>query len=372
MGFGDWDKLILGLYLAGVTLFGYLARGRVASTRDFFLAGRRAPWWLACVSIVATETSTLTFVALPGIAFAGDISFLQVVLGFLLGRVAVALFLVPAYTRGRLATSYELISRRLGRGAQRAASGVFCLTRLLGDGVRLLSACLVLEEILDLTLGRAPGNDLAAVGVIGLLTLVYTVTGGMRAVLWTDFIQLLLYLAGGGLALHLALQSIPGGMGGLWEAAGAAGKLDLLEFAPESFFGGLSIYSGLLGGALLSMATHGTDQLIVQRLLACRSPRAARAAMVGSGVLVLLQMAFFLLVGLALWGFYRERGLAGRIEQKEVFARFLVNELPSGLSGLIVAAAFAAAMSTLSSSLSSLASATVKSPFRASIAGLTS
>jgi Na+/proline symporter len=148
-------------------------------------------------------------------------------------------------------------------------------------------------------------------------------------------------------------------MGGLWEAAGAAGKLDLLEFAPESFFGGLSIYSGLLGGALLSMATHGTDQLIVQRLLACRSPRAARAAMVGSGVLVLLQMAFFLLVGLALWGFYRERGLAGRIEQKEVFARFLVNELPSGLSGLIVAAAFAAAMSTLSSSLNSLASATV-------------
>ncbi|HHI68511.1 MAG TPA: sodium:solute symporter [Planctomycetes bacterium] len=367
MGFGAVDAGIVGVYLLGVTLAGSLAGRKLKSTQDYFLAGRRAPWWLSAFSIVATETSTLTFVAVPGIAYAGNFTFLQVAAGFLLGRILVAWWMVPAYMKGDLQTSYELLQTRLGTRARRSASGVFCLTRLLGDGVRLFSACVVFKEVLAWMFGPWQGNELAAVAVVGGLTLVYTFAGGMRAVLWTDLVQLFLYLGGALVAVLVAAAAVPGGFGGVVESALQAGKLQWLNAdLGKTFFDGYSLLGGLLGGAFLSLASHGTDQLIVQRLLSCKGVRSARAAVVASGVLVLFQMAFFLFVGLTLWAFYRAApgGPPAFARPDDVFPHFLVTNLPSGLSGLIVAAAFAAAMSTLSGSLNSLASATVNDFYR--------
>ena len=367
MGFGAVDAGIVGVYLLGVTLAGSLAGRKLKSTQDYFLAGRRAPWWLAAFSIVATETSTLTFVAVPGIAFAGNFTFLQVAAGFLLGRILVAWWMVPAYLEGRLQTSYELLQSRLGGGARRGASGVFCVTRLLGDGVRLFSACVVFKEVLAWMLGPWQGNELVAVAVVGGLTLVYTFAGGMRAVLWTDLVQLFLYIGGALVAVFVALAAVPGGLGGVVDAGLQAGKLHFLNAdLGKTFFDGYSLLGGLAGGAFLSLATHGTDQLIVQRLLSCKGVRSARAAVVASGVLVLFQMGFFLFLGLTLWAFYRAApgGPPAFARPDDVFPHFLVTSLPSGLSGLITAAAFAAAMSTLSGSLNSLASATVNDFYR--------
>ncbi len=340
------DLVVLVAYLAGVTAWGaWLGRGQRGAT-DYFLGSRDLPWWAVLLSVVATETSTLTFLSIPGVAYLGALTFLQLTVGYLLGRTVVAVVLLPAYYRGELSTAYQLLEGRFGPGTRRFTSGIFMVTRLLADSVRLFATAIPLAL---LTGWPYP----ASIAVIGGLTLVYTYFGGIRAVVWVDAVQMGLYLLGAVVAA-VALQGlVPGGWGGILVSAGQAGKLQVLDlsFDPGTAY---TLWAGLAGGAFLSMASHGTDQLIVQRLLTCRDLRSAQRALVGSGFAVIGQFLIFLLLGLGLWAFY-----GGRTFERpdEIFALFIVEQLPAGVTGLLVAGVLAAAMSSLSSSINSLASA---------------
>lgn len=341
------DLAVIAVFLAatlGVGLwFGRQAAGST-SAEDYFLGARNLPSWAVMLSIVATETSALTVISVPGLAARGDWTFLQLALGYLVGRIGVALWLLPGYFEGRQQTAYQRLETRFGRPTRQALSATFLVTRFLADGVRIFAGALPLAVV--------TGWDVAtAIVIMGGVTLVMTFLGGLRAVVWADALQLAVYVAGGLAALVIALE-LAGGLGPALERAGAAGKLVVFDGrmaldVPTAFI------AALVGGALLSAASHGTDHLIVQRLLATRSLRAAQWALIGSGLLVILQFALFLAVGTALWA-------AGRAGPErtgdEIFIRFVAESLPAGLAGLVMAGILAAAMSTISSSISALAS----------------
>jgi len=346
-GFTSLDLAVLLVYLVGTTAWGaWLGRGQKGG-KDYFLGSRSLPWTAVMLSVVATETSTLTFLSIPGVAYMGSLTFLQIALGYLVGRVVVAMVLLPAYYRGELETAYALLEGRFGVGARRFTSAIFMATRLMADSVRLFATAIPLALITGW-----PYRD--SILVIGLLTVVYTYFGGIKAVVWVDAVQMILYL-GGALIAVVALQGlVPGGWSHVLASSAAAGKLDPIDLE-WSLTAPYTLWAGLLGGAFLSMASHGTDQLIVQRLLTCRDLRSGQKALVGSGVVIILQFSLFLLVGLGLWAFYAGRPFD---RSDEIFARFIVEQLPSGVTGLLIAGVFAAAMSSLSSSINSLASAT--------------
>jgi len=344
--FTGLDLTVLLLYLAGVTAWGaWLGRGQVSGT-DYFLGNRELPWGAVMLSVVATETSTLTFLSIPGVAYLGTFTFLQLTFGYLAGRIVVSLVLLPAYFRGDLTTAYALLETRFGTGARRFTSGVFMVTRLLADSVRLFATAIPLALV---TGWPYPFSIL----VIGLLTLVYTYFGGIKAVVWVDALQMALYLVGAVVAA-MALQTlVPGGWGEILSSGQVAGKLQLLDFSFDPSVA-YTFWAGLFGGGFLTMASHGTDQLIVQRLLTCKDLRASQKALVGSALSVMVQFVIFLMVGLGLWVFYQGRAFE---RSDEIFANFIVQELPSGITGLLIAGIFASAMSSLSSSINSLASA---------------
>jgi len=341
------DLTVLALYLAGVTLWGaWLGRGAKGAT-DYFLGSRELPWWAVMLSVVATETSTLTFLSIPGVAYLGSLVFLQMTFGYLLGRVLVSVLLLPAYARGELSTAYQLLEARFGIGTRRFTSAIFMGTRLLADSVRLFATAIPLALV---TGWSYPASS----AVIGVLTVIYTYAGGIKAVVWVDAMQMVLYLGGAVIAAIVLQGAVQGGWTTILADAGAAGKLQLIDlsFAPGTAY---TIWAGVLGGAFFTMASHGTDYLIVQRLLTCRTLRDSQKALVGSGVAAMVQFAVFLLLGLGLWSFY---GGAAFDRTDEIFARFIVDVLPSGVTGLLLAGVFAAAMSSLSSSINALASAT--------------
>ncbi|MDZ7780654.1 MAG: sodium:solute symporter [Gemmatimonadota bacterium] len=345
--FNGLDLVVLIAYLLGVTAWGaWLGRGQKEGS-DYFLGSRSLPWFAVMLSVVATETSTLTFLSIPGVSYTGSLVFLQLTLGYLAGRVVVAAVLLPAYYRGELVTAYALLETRFGVGARRFTSAIFMITRLLADSVRLFATAIPLALI---TGWPYP----ASIVVIGALTVVYTYYGGIKAVVWVDAVQMSLYLFGAAVAGIAVQLLVPGGWGEVLTTASAAGKLDVVDFT-WNLSTTYTVWAGVLGGAFLTMASHGTDQLIVQRLLTCRDRGSAQRALVGSGVVVVVQFLLFLLVGLGLWGYYGGRDFA---IPDEIFARFIVEALPSGLTGLLIAGVFAAAMSSLSSSINSLASST--------------
>ena len=344
--FGGTDLTVLILYMVGVTAWGaWLGRANRGGS-DYFLGSRNLPWWAVMLSVVATETSTLTFLSIPGIAYLGTLAFLQLALGYLAGRIVVARILLPAYYKGELSTAYALLETRFGTAARRCASGVFMGTRLLADSVRLFATAIPLALI---TGWSYPVSIL----VIGAATLVYTYYGGIKAVVWVDALQMVLYVGGGLIALLLLQGAVEGGWAAILDQASAAGKLATLDFSASPAVA-YTFWAGLVGGGFLSMASHGTDQLIVQRLLTCRDVRQSQRALIGSGVAVIFQFALFLLVGLGLWVFFEGRAFDS---SDEIFARFIIDEMPTGLRGLLIAGVFAAAMSSLSSSINSLASA---------------
>ena len=359
------DLAVFAAYLMGVGAVGLrMGRGgaRAASGEDYLLGGRTLPWWAVCLSIVATETSTLTVIGIPAVAYGGALTFLQVAFGFLLGRIVVAAILLPRYAEGDLLTAYELLGRRFGPGVRRAASVAFMGTRVLADGVRLFATAIPLRVI-----GLALGVEVpyaALIAGIAAVTLLYTWAGGLKAVVWVDVAQFGLYVVGAGVTIGAALLLTPDWGARLGEAA-AAGKLQVLSWGDGPWRSRLAqpyaLPVAVLGGAVFSMASHGTDQLIVQRLLACRSLAESRRALVWSGVGVVLQFGLFLGVGLALWLHYGGAApdALGLERADEVFPLFIVERLPAGVRGLLLAGIVAAAMSTLSSSLSALASSTV-------------
>lgn len=360
LAIGTLDATILVGYLIGVVLLGvWIGRGR-KDLSGYLLGGRNLPWWAILGSIVATETSTATFLSVPGIAFAqgGDLRFLQVAFGFLCGRIIVALFLLPQYFQGELYSAYEVLEKRFGGATQRVASLMFLVARNLGDGLRLFLAGIAMEKVVGLDLHLC-------IALIGIATIIYTFFGGMKAVVWSDCLQLVVYVSGGMMALVILLQSFPGGVSELVEFGKATGRFQLFDFRvlPAEGFSLLTepftFWAGLFGGAVLTLGTHGTDQMMVQRYLCTRSQREAGLALILSGCVVVLQFALFLLLGVALACFYTQVTPQTFEHNDEVFATFIVEHLPAGLIGITLAAVFAAAMSTLSSSLNSSASAAV-------------
>lgn len=311
---------------------------------DYFLGARDLPAWAILLSIVATETSALTVISVPAIAARGNLTFLQLPIGYLIGRLAVAAWLLPGYFRGEQETAYARLEHRFGTATRRVASGIFLITRALADGVRVYAGAIPLAVL-------AAWNVPLAIVVMSLVTLVYTWHGGLKAVVWVDVVQLIVYVAGGAVALWIA-AGLAGGIGPTLSSASAAGKLKVID-PTVNFTTTYTLLGGLIGGAMLSAASHGTDHLIVQRLLASRGLRAARIALIGSGVVVLVQFTLFLFIGIAIWA----AGLAPTdIPADQIFPRFVVEHFPHGLAGLIVAAILAASMATHSSAISALAS----------------
>jgi SSS family solute:Na+ symporter len=360
-GLNAADFAVIVAYLAAVTLFGLRFRRRRVTLRDYFLADRKISWWAISLSIVAAETSTLTIISVPGMAFEADFRFLQFAVGYIVGRIIIALLLVPHYLRGDLVTAYQLIERRFGNRLRTLTAGLFLLTRAAAEGVRVFAVAIVVRIALGSFLGGMSdlGRDLAAIGVVTLLTLIYTFEGGLAAVIWTDVVQLGIYLAGAVAAVFVLVHSVPGGWPAIQAVAQHAGKFRFLDWSWNSS-STYTVWSGVIGGTVFTMASHGTDQLIVQRLLAARNQGQAQAAIVTSGIAVFLQFSLFLLIGAMLFAYYALVPQAGGLARSDaVFPTFIATHMPHVVSGFIIAAILAAAMSNLSAALNSLSSTAI-------------
>ena len=347
------DYVVIVVFLIGTAAFGIISGGKQKTVKDYFLGSKEIPWWAVCFSIVAAETSTLTFISIPGLAYLTNLNFLQVTFGYLIGRIIVAAILLPAYSKGELKTAYTFLENRFGGKTRSFASIIFLFTRTAADGVRLFATAIPLKLMLNI-------DYPLAIAIIAVMTLVYTYTGGMKGVIWVDVMLMFIYLGGAILSAVYLLNLIPGGWDAVTTASLAGNKFSVFNLGFENGISGFfsqpyTLLGGLIGGAFLSMASHGTDQLIVQRLLSTKSLRDGQKAIVGSGLIVIIQFAIFLLVGVMLYAFY------GKLDFKsdEIFPLFIINVLPAGISGIIVAGLFAAAMSTLAGSMTSLASSTM-------------
>ncbi len=304
-------------------------------------------------SIVASETSALTFISIPGLAWLGNLGFLEIVAGYILGRIVVAYLLLPRYFEGELVTAYALLETRFGPRARRFTSIVFMVTRAVADSVRVFATAIPIALIIGDVVPRTQLMPVAIL-VLGALTVVYTYKGGMRAVVWTELVQAGVYVLGGISAIVLLGQAVDGGWSAIIARAGAAGKLQVLDWS-FSLTKPHTVWAGLLGGGCLAMASHGADQLIVQRLLSSKSLKDAQRALIGSGFVVFAQFTLFLMVGIGLWALYGDRTFSA---PDQVFPTFIVERMPPGLTGLIVAAILAATMSTHAGTINALAAAT--------------
>ena len=352
--------IILG-YLTAITWFGARFRHGQTTLRDYFLGGQIAPWWAISLSIVAAESSTLTIVGTPALAFGGNLGFLQIVLGYLLARIVISFLFLPHYFRGEMFTAYELMRRRFGERIRKLTASMFLVTRALAEGVRIFAISIVISIVLGT-------GEVASIALIVLLTLFYTFEGGMTAVIWTDVVQMGLYLFGAVVSFFVILGQIPGGWAHVAAVAGAAHKFAIFDFrfSPTmAFFSRpYTFWAGLAGGCFLTTATHGTDQLMVQRLLSARNERQSRAALISSWVVIFFQFTLFLLIGLLLYVHYGDMGMPAPQQIDRIYPDFIWNHLPAGVAGLVVAAILAAAMANMSAALNSLASTTVVDFFR--------
>lgn len=348
------DLAIIAAYLAGITWFGAHFRSSQKSLRDYFLGGRTVPWWAIALSIVSAETSTLTIIGTPPLSFKDNLGFLQLVLGYLLARVAISALFLPAYFRGELYTAYELMRARFGERIRRLTAGTFLVLRALAEGVRVFAISIVISIILG-------SGSMASIAVIVALTLFYTYHGGMTAVIWTDVVQMFLYVAGAVLSLFAILHQIPGGWTHVVAFAAPLGKFQVFDFrlGSEFFARPYSFWAGILGGCFLTTASHGTEQLMVQRLLAASSERASRAALFASWLVVAVQFTLFLVIGVCLFTLYSDRHWETPTVTDRIYPLFIWSYLPTGAAGLVMAAILAAAMSNLSAALNALASTTV-------------
>ncbi len=360
------DFVVIAVYLIGIAILGIRLGGKQRSTDDYFLGGRDLPWWAVCFSVVATETSTLTIIGVPAVSYGGTMIFLQITGGYLLGRIAVSALLLPRYFKGAMSTAYAFLGDRFGDQMRSTASVTFMVTRLLADGVRLFATAIPIKVISD-SAGMTFMGDPISYGqiilLLGVITAVYTMVGGIRAVIWIDVVQMILYILGGILCANLLIDGLPEGW---FQIAAQDNKFKFIDLG----LGGsvtdwitqpYIAVTAIIGGGVFSMASHGTDQLIVQRLLTCRNLKDSQRALIGSSVVIALQFALFLIIGVLLWLHYggltpQELGLS---RGDEVFPRYIIEGLPPGLSGLLLAGILAAAMSTLSSSLNSLASSSM-------------
>jgi SSS family transporter len=343
------DYVVIGGYLLAITAFGsYFARFQ-RTTRDYFLTGQSVPWWAICFTIVATETSTLTFISVPATAYASDLTFLQLVVGYVIGRLIISAIFIPAYFRGDLMTSYELLQRRFGSRVKNLSAILFLITRSLADGIRLFATALVIAVVTQVPVTPA-------VVILGAAMIVYTVRGGASAVIWTDVVQLFVYVAGALVVFTALLMLIPGGWAEVVRVGTAAGKFRVLNLSTV-LSQPYTLWAGVIGGIALTLSTHGTDQYLVQRLLSARSSQEASRGLILSGFLVFAQFVMFLLIGVMLFTYYQHVPLPRTLARNdELLPTFIVTSLSHGAAGFIVAAIVAAA---LSPSLNAMAATTV-------------
>jgi solute:Na+ symporter, SSS family len=351
-----FDLGVILAYLIGITWFGAQFRSSQKTLKDYFLGGKSAPWWAIGFSIVSAETSTLTVIGTPALAFNGNFGFLQVVFGYLVARIIISALFLPHYFRGEMFTAYELMQRRFGQRIRKLTAGTFLILRALAEGVRVFAISIVVSIILGT-------NEVLSIVLIVCLTLFYTFEGGMTAVIWTDVVQMFLYIAGAIISLFVILDKVPGGWPHVVDVAGALGKFTVFDFrfdlSPEFFSRTYSFWAGLIGGAFLTTASHGTEQLMVQRLLAAKTQTESRLALFASWAVICFQFSLFLLIGTILFVYYRDTGLTAPTPADRIYPAFIWNNLPPGIAGLVIAAILAAAMSNLSAALNSLASTTV-------------
>jgi SSS family solute:Na+ symporter len=370
MTFSIIDILIVVLYMAGTTALGFWIGGRQKSTTDYFLGGRRVPWFVVTLSIVATETSVLTFISIPALSYQGDMTFIQLVLGYVIGRIVVAWLMIPAYYRGTIETAYHFLGNRFGQKMRNAASVTFMVTRLLADGVRLFATAIPLAIIIKGSGFFDTLSDkqfyLLSIVLMTCITMLYTSFGGIKSVVWVDMIQWTIYIIGVILAGIIILIRLPNGLEDVIEMTVNSGKTQWFRLGTDLPWGEFirqpyTFITAVMGGAVFTLASHGTDQLIVQRVLTCGNLRSSQKAIAFSGIVVLFQFVLFLGIGLLLFTYYRGQDCEGLglLRADGIFPKFIVEVMPTGISGLVVAALFAAAMSTLAGSLSSLSSSTV-------------
>ena len=374
------DLIIIFGYLIGITAFGIWFSGKQETTEDYFVGNRNVPWWAIAMSIVATETSTITFVSVPGVAFAkgGNFQFLQLVFGYMLGRIVISLVFLPMYFKGELQTVYQLLGERFGTKVKMLASGLFVIMRNIADGIRLLLTAIVLAAVYA---SFNPGSDaatviIASIILLGIVMIIFTFYGGIEAVIWVEVVQLVIYIGGAIAAAIVLLQNIDGGLAGAVSIGEQFDKFDVFDFNLD-FAKTYTFWGGLIGGCFLTMSTHGTDQYLVQRYLCTSKPRSAATALLTSGAVVLAQFIGFLFIGALLFAFYApynaaeyvQAGIPGSgipgtfpfLKPDQVFPNFITEHMPAGLAGLVVAAIFAAA---LSSSLNSIAATAINDLYK--------
>jgi len=374
------DLIIIFGYLIGITAFGIWFSGKQETTEDYFVGDRSVPWWAIAMSIVATETSTITFVSVPGVAFAknGNFQFLQLVFGYMLGRIVISLIFIPLYFKGELQTVYQLLGERFGQKVKMLASGLFVIMRNIADGIRLLLTAIVLAAVYA---SFNPGSDattviITSIILLGIVMIVFTFYGGIEAVIWVEVVQLVIYIGGAIAAAVILLNNIDGGFAGAVSIGQQFDKFDVFDFNLD-FAKTYTFWGGLIGGCFLTMSTHGTDQYLVQRYLCTSKPRSASTALLTSGAVVLAQFIGFLFIGALLFAFYApynapeyaQAGVTGSgipgtfpfLKPDQVFPNFITEHMPAGLAGLVVAAIFAAA---LSSSLNSIAATAINDLYK--------
>ncbi|HJN98136.1 MAG TPA: sodium:solute symporter [Candidatus Marinimicrobia bacterium] len=342
------DTSIIILFLIGLMGFGWWQSRLNKSTSDYFLGGKNIPWVVAMFSIVATETSVLTFISIPGIAYRGNWLFLQLAIGYILGRILVSLFLLPQYFKLGVTSIYEVLGKKFGPEIQKVASGVFLITRILADGIRFLATAVIVQVVTGWSLP-------ASVLVIGGVTLVYSLLGGIRTIVWVDSFQFVLYLAGGLISIFYILFNMEPSAGDVFVQLNEAGKLQILNFSGDFIHDPYLFISAVIGGMFLSFSSHGADYMMVQRVLGTKDLESGRKAMIGSGLFVFLQFGIFLLAGSLIYIYIDGVEL---VKDRE-FSTFIIDHLPIGVKGLLLAGILSAAMSTLSSSINSLASSTI-------------
>ena len=344
------DYAIIVFYLIGIAAFGKISGGKQKTVKDYFIGSQQVPWWVISFSIVAAETSTLTFISIPGLAYLTNLNFLQLTFGYLIGRVIVAVYFLPAYHKGELTTAYSYLQNRFGNKTRSLASVTFLFTRTAADGVRLFATAIPLYLMLDI-------SPLAAIIIIAIVALLYTFTGGLKGVIWVDAIQMFIYIGGAILSGYYLINIIPGNFTEVISSTEISSKLSIINFGFDKGFAGFfsqpyTLLSGIIGGAFLSMSSHGTDQLVVQRLLAAKSLAESKKALITTGIIIIFQFALFLFIGVLLFAYYGSLD----IKSDEIFSKFIIEILPSGVKGIIIAGLFAAALSTLAGSITSLSS----------------
>lgn len=375
MKFSVLDYAIVIVYLVGSILFGIFKAGKIKNTKDYFLGGKNMSWWSVGFSIVASETSTLTFISIPGLAYKSNMMFMQLIIGYFIGRLLVTFIFIPAYYNGNLETAYDFLGKRFGEMLRKITSSTFIVTRVLASGVRLFATAIPVHIVTGL-------DYPTSIAIIGVATLIYTYLGGLKAVVAVDVIQMFIYIGGAIFSMYVILHNLPNGVADVITYATANGqnKFQIFNFASfnswtEFFASPYTFMGAILGGTFLTMASHGTDQLLVQRLLGCKDKRDSQKALVLDASVIVIQFAFFLFLGLCLYAFYEGKAFTALTfgsnglpltSSDEIFPKFIVENLPTGIIGLVIAGILASAMGTLSSAISSLASSTYLDLFRRS------